>query len=261
MKPLTIRSKKLGEGIPKLCIPITGRDEPDILEAAGRISGLPHDVIEWRADHFRNVTKPEKVRKILARLRQILPDSLILFTFRTMQEGGKGDLSAEDYLTLNEMVLRSGMADLLDLELYTGADPAMPEDLLSSSPLLPLLSLARQKGTPVILSSHDFEKTPPEAELLSRLSLMESMGCGIAKLAVMPHTKKDVLALLSATLRASESLSCPIITMSMGPLGVISRAGGEFFGSCLTFGTAGQASAPGQLDAEKLADILRLLHT
>ncbi|MCD2493042.1 type I 3-dehydroquinate dehydratase [Lacrimispora sp. NSJ-141] len=260
MKPLTIRSKKLGEGIPKLCIPITGRNEPDILEAAGRISGLPHDAIEWRADHFRDVTKPEKVRRILAQLRQILPDSLILFTFRTMQEGGRGDLSAENYLALNEMVLRSGMADLLDLELYTGTD-LMPEDLLASSPLHPLLSLARQKGIPVILSSHDFEKTPPEAELISRLCLMESMGCGIAKLAVMPHTKKDVLALLSATLRASESLSCPIITMSMGPLGVISRVGGEFFGSCLTFGTSGQASAPGQLDAEKLADLLRLLHT
>ena len=40
--------------------------------------------------------------------------------------------------------------------------------------------------------------------------------------------------------------------MSMGKLGVISRICGEVFGSAVTFGTAGKASAPGQLPANQL---------
>ena len=39
----------------------------------------------------------------------------------------------------------------------------------------------------------------------------------------------------------------PIITMSMAATGVISRVCGEVFGSALTFGAVGKASAPGQI--------------
>jgi 3-dehydroquinate dehydratase-1 len=52
----------------------------------------------------------------------------------------------------------------------------------------------------------------------------------------------------------------PAVTMSMGPLGAVSRVAGETFGSCLTFGTVGESSAPGQLDAAGLRATLELLH-
>ena len=195
-------------------------------------------MVEWRADAFQHFSSHRQVLHILAALRQVLPDSLLLFTFRTLREGGKHDISDEAYLALNEAVIRSSLADFVDLELFTGteavaaAELPAPEDSL----LAPLISLARQTQVQTILSSHDFAKTPPMGELLERLSAMEALGCSIAKLAVMPHKKKDVLTLLSATLEASECLDCPVITMSMGALGVISRICGEFFGSCLTFG-------------------------
>jgi len=41
---------------------------------------------------------------------------------------------------------------------------------------------------------------------------------------------------------------------------VMTRMGGEAFGSCLTFGTAGNASAPGQLDARELRSVLEIIH-
>ena len=52
----------------------------------------------------------------------------------------------------------------------------------------------------------------------------------------------------------------PLITMSMGPVGMISRLCGEVFGSALTFGSVGKASAPGQVNANDLAGVLKLIH-
>lgn len=87
------------------------------------------------------------------------------------------------------------------------------------------------------------------------------MGADIPKMAVMPQTKKDVLTLLSATEEmASDYADRPIITMSMAGLGSISRIACEAFGSCLTFGSGAQASAPGQIGAEKLHQALQIVH-
>ena len=72
----------------------------------------------------------------------------------------------------------------------------------------------------------------------------------------MPQNKKDVLTLLAATEEiATEYADRPIITMSMAGTGVISRLCGEVFGSALTFGAAGKASAPGQMGVEDLKTV------
>ena len=90
---------------------------------------------------------------------------------------------------------------------------------------------------------------------------MQELGADIPKIAVMPQNKKDVLILLSATREMSEEhADRPIITMSMAGTGVISRLCGEVFGSALTFGAAGKASAPGQMGVEDLKTVLELLH-
>ena len=67
--------------------------------------------------------------------------------------------------------------------------------------------------------------------------------------------------LLSATEEAHRLCDRPLITMSMGPLGAVSRVAGETFGSAVTFGAAGKASAPGQIAADDLYRILSVLHT
>ena len=76
---------------------------------------------------------------------------------------------------------------------------------------------------------------------------MQELDADIPKIAVMPQNKKDVLTLLAATEEmVSEYADRPIITMSMAGTGLISRLCGEVFGSALTFGAVGKASAPGQ---------------
>lgn len=72
--------------------------------------------------------------------------------------------------------------------------------------------------------------------------------------------QKDVLTLLEATREmAEEHADRPIITMSMAGTGLISRLCGEVFGSALTFGAVGKASAPGQMNASDLREILTLI--
>ena len=75
------------------------------------------------------------------------------------------------------------------------------------------------------------------------------------------YKRQDVLTLLAATEEMTGNYADrPIITMSMAKDGVISRFCGEVFGSALTFGAAGQTSAPGQIEVEKLRGVLEIFH-
>ena len=113
----------------------------------------------------------------------------------------------------------------------------------------------------VVVSNHDFEKTPSKEEIVARLQKMQELGADLPKIAVMPQCKKDVLTLLAATEEMTGNYADrPIITMSMAKDGVISRFCGEEFVSALTFGAAGQTSAPGQIEVEKLRGVLEIFH-
>ena len=125
-----------------------------------------------------------------------------------------------------------------------------------------LIADAKAHQITVIGSNHDFQKTPKKQEIVSRLCQMQQLGMDVAKMAVMPQSEKDVRMLLEATAEMKEQHpQTPVITMSMGKMGVLSRMAGELFGSALTFGTVGQASAPGQIPVKELRKILEMLHT
>ena len=114
-------------------------------------------------------------------------------------------------------------------------------------------------GVHTIASNHDFVATPESEEMLRRLKRMEEMGAAVAKLAVMPGCPQDVLNLLQVTLTASETLEIPVITMSMGKTGIISRISGGVTGTAITFATVGDISAPGQIPVEKMNEFLNIL--
>ena len=76
----------------------------------------------------------------------------------------------------------------------------------------------------------------------------------------MPQTTADVITLLDATQEMyHKHADRPLITMSMGSLGVVSRVSGATFGSSATFGAAKKASAPGQVSVDELRSILEVL--
>lgn len=250
MKTVKVRNIEIGAGIPKICVPIVGTTKEEILEAARKINETMADVVEWRVDWYEDIFDFDKTKETMAALRKALGDTPILFTFRTSKEGGEKAIEEDVYVKLNQMAAETELIDLVDVEAFTG-DEAVKA----------VVETAHLHNVKVVASNHDFHKTPSQDEIVSRLCKMQELGADIPKIAVMPQNKKDVLTLLSATEEmVREHASRPIITMSMAGTGVISRLCGEVFGSALTFGAVGKASAPGQMGASELRTVLTLLH-
>lgn len=250
MNTVYIRELAIGEGRPKICVPICGKTGQDILDQAERIHSLPAEIVEWRSDWYDEIFDMSYVRAMLEALRSVIGEKPLLFTFRTAQEGGEKAIRPEQYRELLESVCESGWADAIDVELF------MDEKVRG-----PIIEKAHACGIKVIASNHDFIKTPDKDEITRRLILMDEIGADILKIAVMPKSRTDVLDLLSATEEMQRLYTeKPVVTMSMGSLGLISRLSGEFFGSAMTFGAGEKASAPGQIPAKRLKMILDEIH-
>lgn len=241
---------KIGEGIPKIAVPVVGKTNAELIEEVKGLKGIKFDIVEWRVDFYEDVDNIEKVKEILDEIRKELIETPILFTFRTKKEGGERKISVEYYVELNCEIAKSKKVDLLDVELFTG-DKYVNE----------IVQTAHENDVKVVMSNHDFFKTPSREEIVSRLTRMMELNADIPKIAVMPQCERDVLTLLCATNEMKERNSHqPIITMSMAGMGVISRLSGELFGSALTFGAVKKASAPGQIDVEDLNAVLQIIH-
>ncbi len=250
MNTVKIRNLEIGKGMPKICVPIVGRTKQEILESAKEAIVEHPDVVEWRADWYTEVFRWECVEYMLQGMREILGEIPLLFTFRTQQEGGEQAIELLAYQELNERAAGTKLVDLIDVELSSGEETVKK-----------LIKTAHTFGVKVVVSNHDFEKTPSKEEIVARLQKMQELGADLPKIAVMPQCRKDVLTLLAATEEmAGTYADRPIITMSMAKDGVISRLCGEVFGSALTFGAAGQTSAPGQIEVEKLRGVLEIFH-
>ena len=220
MNTIKVRNLEIGTGMPKICVPIVGKTVPEILENAKSAVQAKADVVEWRVDWYEDVFSFECVEHVLRKLREITGEIPLLFTFRTLQEGGEQAIDAVAYRELNEKAVRTKMADLIDVELSAG------EKTVKS-----LIKTAHTFGVKVVVSNHDFEKTPSKEEIVARLQKMQELGADLPKIAVMPQCKKDVLTLLAATEEMTGNYADrPIITMSMAKDGVISRFCGEVFG-------------------------------
>lgn len=250
MNTVKVRNLELGAGIPAICIPNVGKTKEEILSLTRQYTSMHMDLMEWRADWFEGVEDPSQIRDVLSGIREALGDIPLLFTFRTTKEGGVHEMDTESYVSLNKTVAATGMADLIDVEIFTG------DEIVSN-----LIAFIHENGTKVVASNHDFDKTPAHSDIVYRLRKMQDMNADIPKIAVMPQNKKDVLTLLAATEEmATDYADRPIITMSMSGMGSISRLSCEAFGSCLTFGSGSMASAPGQIGAEELYDVLQTVH-
>ena len=244
-----VRTLTIGVGMPTIIVPLTGKMPADLLKQAAQARKTPGvEAVEWRVDFYEHALWEGQVLAALKALRAALGEFPLLFTFRTKKEGGELELEPEDYFALNLAAARSGLVDLVDVELCTAGNVAEQIEAL------------HRCGVTVVGSKHDFEKTPSNPELREYLEWGWKVGADLPKLAVMPQTQEDVDRLLAVTKALREEYGRPLITMSMGTLGVTSRLQGEIYGSAMTFGALGQVSAPGQLRVEQLRRELERIH-
>ncbi len=242
-KTVKLKNLTLGDERTKLCIPVTARDEAELKSQCALIRKMPFDMLEMRADYCE-----KDPLTALHYVRESFPDSPLLFTFRTKEEGGEREIPPGDYRNLNLEAVKEG-ADLIDLEVNRG--DGFVEELIKE---------IHSGGGKVIASFHDFNGTPSRETLFATLKRLQNTSADMTKIAVMPRNAQDVLALLDAGVQMKEEIADrPYIVLSMGSLGRISRFAGALTGTAVTFASAGASSAPGQIDAQMAAGILTFL--
>lgn len=245
---LKIKNKIIGEGKPLICVSVMDEKKEDIVAEVKRLISLGTEMIEWRVDAFDGVQSANAIREVLKELEVLVRETILVFTFRSKEQGGQCSLAPEKVYDLHLIAAESKVVDFVDVEyFYTeNADDEIYE--------------LQKMGIKVITSHHDFHETPSADVLFMLLEQMKHSNADIVKLAMMPQCTEDVLRLLSETNHFHKRYpNQPLITMSMGKLGSVSRVCGEVFGSCVTFGAGKNASAPGQITMEKLEEILEVL--
>ena len=212
----------------KILVPVMANDLSNAAAA-----GAAGDVVELRLDALSILDAPN-VQNVLCAARAAIGQGVpLLATIRTKKEGGLADLT----------------------------DAAYGELSTAPAVIAAIQQQARESGVKTVFSSHNFAETPPTETMVNTLTDMVRRGADIAKLAVMPHTPADTARLLEATAQAAQATGndTPLITMSMGQQGMVSRICGAAFGSCAGFATAGVSSAPGQPAAPALRTALDAL--
>lgn len=223
----------------RIAVPLVGASEQAILNQLPSILAAKPDLIEWRIDDYPDWNNPTRVSELGQKIQHHLGKVPLLVTFRTILEGGKGPFKSDNYQNLILFLNKQAWVAAIDVEWKQTPD-----------------SFVKKLQKPVILSQHNFTATPNLESLSIDLKKMGTTNADIIKLAVMPKTALDVANLLQATIIANQTLSQPLVTMSMGNLGKISRISGNVFGSAITFATAGASSAPGQLPVNQVRQLL-----
>ncbi len=249
MSSVKIGNIILEKGAPKICVSLTSKGEGSVVKEAAEVAKLPCDIAEWRYDMLEAYQLISELDETGTSIREALAGKPLIFTFRTKREGGEKAVTPEQYKALLLNVIETKIADAIDVELFCG------EEIFRE-----VCEFAHRYGTVVIGSNHDFEKTPSKEEIKERLNKMFELGADVAKIAVMPQSPADVLTLMSATEEITRNeCTGPVITMSMSALGSISRVAGALTGSAMTFASAKNASAPGQLPVKNCREILDVL--
>lgn len=249
-RPLVLEQRSVGSGNePLACTPLVGRDEDAVRHELDAVLAKEPDLIEWRVDFFGGIADTARVLALGHEIRARTGTIPIIFTRRSTREGGTPIALDEDGVAaLYDAVARSGCIDLFDVE-------------LSSEPRhwQAARELARATGVRMIGSYHNFQMTPPKSELVAKFAAMAEGGADVAKVAVMPQHLRDVLTLLDATLEARETLEVPLISMSMGGYGALSRLFGFMYGSTVSFAVGDKPSAPGQVPIADLHAVVEVV--
>jgi 3-dehydroquinate dehydratase I len=228
---------KLGDltleaGKPAVAVSFTDVDGKDEL-AEARACGVA--IAELRVDLFARYSA-DYVEAQAKRLSG-LP---LIATIRHPREGGSWPGSEAERVDLYMTLLP--LVDGIDVELSS-------EDALSA--LAPHVHAA---GKVLIVSHHNFEGTPPLAELEAVAQRAIAAGADIVKIAARTDSDADV-EILSQLL--ADRPAPHMVIIGMGEVGAPTRLLFPVKGSLFTFAAKGErATAPGQLDYKRTLKLL-----
>ena len=232
---------KIGEltlgKIPRVALVLSCQKDLNFVKKA-KARGI--DILEVRIDRLKNINKEPVLKFIKAVKKTGLP---VIATVRSRAEGALKNIADNKRLELLEAVLP--LVNAVDIELS------------SKTILKKIVKKARTFKKKVIISYHNFKKTPTDKDLGSLINKAKKAGADIVKIAVQPKNKKDVIRLMNWTLKHKNK---NLITIAMGTQGTISRVLFPFAGSVLTYACKYRAVAPGQIPLDVLNQQLKLFY-
>ena len=215
---------------------------PKNLEEAQNIDSLRYndaDIIEWRADFLAK----DDILTVAPAIFEKFAGRELIFTLRTIGEGGKIELTDDVYISIIKEVSTIYQPDYIDFEYFSHKD--VFEEMLDFPNL--------------VLSYHNFEETPEN--MMEILSELTSLTPKVVKVSVMAHSEQDVLDLMNYT-RGFKTLNPDqnFVTISMGQIGKISRITSDLTGSSWSFASLDESSAPGQISLANMKQIQEILN-
>ena len=250
VKPIQVNGKPLGGGVlPVIITPLVGKTKEAILEEVAAIVPKNPDLLEWRIDFFAAIGDARAVVDTALLIRKAANGIPVLLTRRNVSEGGNPiPIGEAAVVAMYVAACEARCVEIIDYELSNA-----PADLQH------LREVSKANAITMIMSYHNFQMTPDAVTLDSKFVAAEHLGADVAKVAVMPQTEQDVLALLAATDRARQKVGVSLISMSMGGIGSLSRIMGWVYGSAATFAVGKSSSAPGQIAIEDLRTALAIV--
>ncbi|WP_457754726.1 type I 3-dehydroquinate dehydratase [Thermococcus sp.] len=199
-------------------------------EAVKIIEREETDLYELRVDAMESFDGIEKLKPFAGKL---------IITVRSKEEGGFREISNEERLKLFEEFMK--------------IKPAFVDVEFKSKIAKNVIELARENGVRVIVSYHDFEKTPSFEELKALVEEMKKLKADVIKIVTFAKHPLDNVRIV----RLYE-YEKNLIAFCMGEKGKISRALSLIL-SPFTYASLDEATAPGQLNVEDMKMLLVLL--
>jgi 3-dehydroquinate dehydratase-1 len=214
----------------KICVSIAARNIEQLKMQINQAFSFGADYVEIRFD-FLNLSDMNEALSIANQVNR-----KAVYTLRSPEQGGQFKGNTSERIACLEK-LSSSMPMLLDVELDT---------IKSNDNLAHYLG---EQNASLLISWHDFEKTPSNAQLTRTLYEMRKYSQNV-KIVTTAQKTEDSLSLLELY---ENSLGLNLIAFAMGEAGVISRLLCVIIGSApFTYASLEKAISPGQLTIKQM---------
>ncbi|WP_434311055.1 type I 3-dehydroquinate dehydratase [Hominifimenecus sp. rT4P-3] len=249
-KTVKLRNVVLGSGSLALIMPIAAKDTEEVVSLAKEFEAYDPDILEWRVDYFDEVENIPILLEAAKALRETVGDRAVMATPRHKEENGVREIKPEKKKEILLALIRSGVIDMVDVEMRYG------EAYIRS-----LQEECQKYGVALMVSYHDLQHTPDSAEIISLLKKEVELGADVCKVSFVAETYGDNDRLGKAIAEArTAGVDAPIVSISAGPKGTLSRICGDVFGSDGTFVSTGKTHQIHIDDVRALRKSLKLDH-
>ena len=218
----------------KTCISIAEKT-PYKIKQTLKIALKKSDYAEVRFDFLKIEQIPEALEIIKKDLNKIV------CTLRPKTEGGKFPGNEKERIAILKLIAEYNPF-LLDVEFNTLKRNASLRKYLKST------------KTKLLVSWHDFKKTPSSVELKKKMNQMTKFSSNVKIVSTAKSTNDSNRMLELYSKKGRNNL----ISFAMGDFGRISRILCLYLGSPYTYVSLGKAIAPGQFSVDEIKNITNL---